>query len=407
MIRITLLLLCIFVLKINCFTQYCTQDNRFTEVEYFSDSQIDSNLDVVYGNAVNYLGNTQDLKFDIYFPDSNSETLNQRPFILLIHGGSFIGGDKSILQEDCKQFAKRGFVAATMSYRLGFDANDPLGQLEAIYRAHQDANAAMRFIVNAADVYKIDTSWLFIGGGSAGSYTALNSAYVNQTEWNGVYPTISTQLGGLNTSGNNLTNQYTFKGIYNNWGAVLMSAVQPSQMLPTISFHGLLDNTVPIGYSQNGTVGGSAIINDALLQNNVCSELVVDSTGGDGIFNPGTVQGKELRTGRAVCFYKSVFCNNCSSQYITEPLQANCSSPNSIEPILQNKIKVYPNPFQDKLIIEGLPSSYNLVLYNTIGSKIHQTNNINNLDLNHLEKGVYLLQVKSDNQFYTVKLIKE
>lgn len=389
------------------FAQYCTQDNRFTEVEYFSDNQISSDLDVVYGSAQDYYGFVQDLKFDIYYPADSVETLIERPFILLIHGGSFLMGQKSDWENDCKEFAKRGFVAATMSYRLGYGYSSQTEQIQAVYRAHQDANAAMRHIVNEAATYKIDTSWLFIGGGSAGAYTALNSAYVSQSEWNGFFPGISNLLGDLDTSGNNLTNTYSYKGIYNNWGAVLISAMQTNEMIPTISYHGMQDGVVSIGYSQNGYVGGSAIINDVLLQNNICSELNVDSLGGHGIFGAGTTQGDKLRTERAVCFYKSVFCSNCSSQYITEPLQANCATPNLIHLNHLDRIKVYPNPFQDKLNIEGLPSNYELVLYNAIGSKIQQTKNINNIDLPHLEIGVYLLQVKSGNGIYTIKLVKE
>lgn len=52
------------------------------------------------------------------------DTLTNRPFILLIHGGGFVGGDKSSWEDECKEFAKRGYVTASINYRLGFTAND-------------------------------------------------------------------------------------------------------------------------------------------------------------------------------------------------------------------------------------------------------------------------------------------
>lgn len=71
----------------------------------------------------------------------------------------------------CQEFAKRG--AATINYRLGRDQSNKDDQIVASYRAQQDAIAAMRFIVNNANIARIDTNWLFIGGSSAGAVTLL------------------------------------------------------------------------------------------------------------------------------------------------------------------------------------------------------------------------------------------
>ena len=55
---------------------------------------------------------------DIYTPDGDTEI--NRPLILFIHGGSFYGGDKSSVdcQDFCKEFAKKGYVTASVNYRL-------------------------------------------------------------------------------------------------------------------------------------------------------------------------------------------------------------------------------------------------------------------------------------------------
>ncbi len=321
------LLLCSFsgIAQINTQSSvYCTVDNRFTQEDYFSTSEIASTLGLTFANVNDWQGTPQDLNLDIYYPSASSDTLSKRPFILLIHGGGFRFGNKASMQNECIRYAQRGFVAATMSYRLGWDQSNSNGQLNAIYRAQQDANAAMRFIIDQSSQYSIDTAWLFVGGRSAGAITAMHTVYIDQPEWELIVPGIGAQLGSLYNSGNNLLHAFNFKGIYNNWGMIIGATASPAEMIPTISFHGVLDNIVPIGNSGNGTVG-SASIHDLLLANGVCSELNVDSLGGHGIYTTGS--GPEYRVARASCFFKSMFCENCTSQFLTDSIPVNCVTP--------------------------------------------------------------------------------
>jgi hypothetical protein len=74
----------------NLRAQYCTDDNRFTEVEYFSINQIDSVFDISYGSVNDWLGEELDLQLYIYFPSSDYDSLSQRPFVMMIHGGAFV-----------------------------------------------------------------------------------------------------------------------------------------------------------------------------------------------------------------------------------------------------------------------------------------------------------------------------
>jgi len=55
--------------------QLCTPDNRYTNSEYFTSTQIDSLKNVTYGTAVNYLGEEQALKMDFYFPKDDVDSL--------------------------------------------------------------------------------------------------------------------------------------------------------------------------------------------------------------------------------------------------------------------------------------------------------------------------------------------
>ena len=57
-------------------------------------------------------------EMDIYFPIGDTAT--NRPVIIYIHGGSFYSGDKSMTDciDFCTSFAKRGYVTASINYRL-------------------------------------------------------------------------------------------------------------------------------------------------------------------------------------------------------------------------------------------------------------------------------------------------
>ena len=85
-------------------------------------SSVATNLDVVYGeNAQPTVVNPnarQTLYLDMYEPAG--DTLAQRPLIVLAFGGSFVFGDRKSpdIVELCRRFAKMGYVAVSIDYRL-------------------------------------------------------------------------------------------------------------------------------------------------------------------------------------------------------------------------------------------------------------------------------------------------
>ena len=94
----------------------CNLAPRFDQ-EIFT--TVNKTADVVYGANTDYQGANMILKMDIYQPDG--DTMSQRPLIIFAHGGSFVAGDKSNGDQAdlCTSFAKRGYICATINYRLG------------------------------------------------------------------------------------------------------------------------------------------------------------------------------------------------------------------------------------------------------------------------------------------------
>jgi acetyl esterase/lipase len=380
--------------------QFCTSDTRFSEIEFFANTQIDSLKNVTYGNALTWDGVSEDLKIDYYFPKTTIDPMPSRPFILMIHGGGFNIGAKEDLILECRELAKRGYVVATMNYRLG----GPVF-VESVYRAQQDANAALRYSIEIATSLEIDTSWMFIGGMSAGSITSFFTHYMSQDDWNSVNPTIETMLGALDTSGNNLPHTFEIDGIFNQWGASVDSATTPDELIPMISFHGALDTVVPIGEGDYGTIG-SQILHDRLIANGICSDFTLDPEGGHVVYY--TLEGRKFMINRTSCFFKSLFCDDCSDFFSTEPVLADCSGALNInESSLQNEVSVYPNPFKDQLSFNNLRGNEYFYLYNIQGQVIYEGSDIQSHSVHQLSSGLYLLRVLQDDQQQTLKLYKE
>ena len=220
-----------------------------------------------------------DLDLDLYQPiDVESRKLH--PLLVLIHGGAFYGGDKrdAGFPEMAEYFAQRGYVVASINYRLGFwpwcNSVDRAG-----YRAVQDANAAVRYLLDNREEYCIDTANIFVAGSSAGAVTALNLAFMSEgnrpestysstserfkqvfgwvVELMGWDPNIAlvfdmdTDLGKINSikiNSNHPTKQIPFrvKAVVNMWGAMHdLAMLNNSKNTAILSFHGDADQVLP------------------------------------------------------------------------------------------------------------------------------------------------------------------
>ena len=253
---------------------------------------------LVYATAFTYtelppsLPDTVDLKMDVYEPQGDNAVA--RPVVILAHGGSFITGDKNDMKTDCERFAKAGYVAVSIQYRLypflmlGFpDSTDIIG---AVAKAIGDMKAAVRYFRQDAatvNLFKADTAHIFVGGYSAGAVTALHVGYVDETD--DFTPFVQTAFdinGGINGNTGSAANQsYSteVKGVYNRSGGLYRRTWIDEGEVPMVSIHGTADNTV---YYISGLAAGIAylegtgILHPYALDQNVDSYLEI-VTGGD------------------------------------------------------------------------------------------------------------------------------
>lgn len=230
--------------------------------------------DVVYGRALGYWTQTPylddpyieilgrgminffkapkmlDLKMDIYQPISDS--LKQRPLVLIMHGGGFYIGNKQSVTEQilANTFTKRGYVVASIDYRMGFKLNETSIERSA-YRTLQDVDAALRYLSHNAKKYRIDPNHVFVTGTSAGAIAALSIAFMQNSERPEKSYEVKNRddLGTIESSGNKYKERFKIKAVGSMWGALNdTTIIDKNEQIPVIMFHGTSDFIVPFGH---------------------------------------------------------------------------------------------------------------------------------------------------------------
>ncbi len=164
-------------------------------------SSVNITNDVVYGQNLTVITGApamSDLKMDIYQPVG--DVFTKRPLIILSHTGSFLppvingqatGSRKdSTIVEMAKQFARRGYVAAVMSNRLGWNPTSTDQDvrtntlINAAYRGIQDMRSCVRYfrksVAEMNNSYGIDSSFIVAGGIGTGGYISFGAATLNK-----------------------------------------------------------------------------------------------------------------------------------------------------------------------------------------------------------------------------------
>ncbi len=110
--------------------------------------------------------NGKSLQLDIYKPKNLTKPA---PLLVFIHGGGWTGGERADYKVYLVAFAKKGYVTATVSYRLVGDS---------IYPACiEDISDAVQWLFRNGERYGYDPDKIALIGGSAGGHLSLLAGY--------------------------------------------------------------------------------------------------------------------------------------------------------------------------------------------------------------------------------------
>jgi para-nitrobenzyl esterase len=401
----------------------------------------DSIHNVVYGYNVTFSNQPDTLKMTIFEP--HGDTSSSRALIIWVHGGSFIGGDKSQMNSLCMDFSKMGYVTATINYRLlmtglNFQPGRPDSSDAgaAVMRAVHDARAAIRYFRKNATVggntYKIDTNNIYLGGASAGAITALHAGYIDH--WSEFPPYIDTTgitvgnhigqpglHGGLDGLSGNPGYSSKVKALISLSGAIADTSWMHTGDTPVISTHSVGDQTVPYGthliYLSPPSTFPIQIING--------SSVVTEKANQVGIVNcfksyPGNHHVPE--TANIQIYDTSLVLVRNFLEHFTCGVPLDCNYTTFPQVILgindvtanDASIKVYPNPAYTAATVDLTAFSGKVVsieLYDALGRKVKDATQVKaeqyTITRGNLPSGIYFMNIIVGEKSYSKKIMFE
>ncbi|MBK7629525.1 MAG: alpha/beta hydrolase [Ignavibacteriales bacterium] len=137
-------------------------------------------------NLVYKLIGKRNLKLDLFIPDSSEKPI---PIVVFIHGGGWRSGNKSFQHPLANEIAAKGFLCASIEYRLSPEAKYPAAVL--------DIKSAIKWLKKNAERYNADSSKVtLLGCSSGGHLAALCGVTVNLSKFepNEYLPKISSKV---------------------------------------------------------------------------------------------------------------------------------------------------------------------------------------------------------------------
>ena len=351
--KIKSLLLFIFISGVLVFTNSpsCSAQcsNRYLDSIF---TVIDTTFNVTYTTTAG--GGSVSETMDVYQP--HGDTATNRKLIIWAHGGAFFQGTKNDndMQFLCTNFANRGYVCASINYRLApnvFALYDSMAAFKYIMQATNDMKAAIRFFRKDAangNTYHIDPNLIFGGGGSAGAIMIDFATTIDSVgETPSYFQAVMDSNGGI--EGNSGNDGYSSKVVA---AASLAGGISDINWIgpgnpPTFYAQGTADPIIPYGCADvfHGYTGGavplfrlcgSSELEPQMASLSIPTGLLPFPGAGHVPWNSDQHMMNEVDSALATFFYTLT-----------------CQLPSGVAEIKteQPQINVYPNPANGQLHI--------------------------------------------------------
>lgn len=213
----------------------------------------------------------RELRLHVFQPPG-WKAFDRRPAFVAIHGGGWSGGDATRIYPFTDYFAREGFVAVSVEYRL----YKPSAGV-TVFDCVQDGRSAVRYLRAHAQEFGIDPARIVVSGASAGGHVAVATTLFSgfddpkedakiSAEPNALvlfYPVIDTSTAG-----------YGNAKIGARWRELSPAHNVRAGLPPTLVFHGTGDATTPFA--------GAELFHDEMRKAGNRVELDVRPGGGHG-----------------------------------------------------------------------------------------------------------------------------
>lgn len=383
------------------FGQWINCDSKLYQDSLFEVELVDT---VKFGENTTPGGKFKELYMHIYAPVN--DTSSYRPALVLAFGGAYIRGSKEDVAPVCEMFAARGYVCASIDYRLfdAFKIPDSTVILDIGMKAREDMIASIKYLkwsVDNGNKWKINPDYVFVGGASSGAITALSVAYFNESDsvdvkdW--MKPVLEDNGGFEGASNLDFTKDYDYevKGVANMLGAVVdLDYIDKGDPI-LVSIHGTEDDVVP--YAEGDIklleipvfrLFGSSLVHKRALEEEIHSSFISVEGGGHG----GFLKDENLP-------WLDSMVNTTTNDFYNYALCP--ETPNSITVTQSNRFEIYPNPASGFIKIDtDLKEIVNISIY-TLSGILVKTLDLqsisNTIDISDLKEGVFILKASNYN----------
>lgn len=381
------LLVLLFIISPELFSQ-C--DGRY-ENEIFDEV---SKTIVEYTDVYNWSALDSGLDMDIYQPVG--DTVTNRPVLIFAHGGVYVAGNKNNppMVSLCEAFAKRGYVTASIQYRLTSslsllspDASDIFSQ--TVLNSVSDMKAAVRYfrkdVAENNNAYGINPDFIFVGGYSAGAVTAAHLSVIDDNQVPAEFQSFYDVAGGIEGNSGNSGYSSEVSGAILLAGAINTLDFIDADDEPIVSLHASDDNTVSyecanaLGNASLPFLCGSGKIHEELENFGVINDLYTFTSGGHAA---PISDIEETAVPFISDFLYDLICQSTSVDDKESPL-----------------FSVYPNPCQNYINIENLNRINNVVVIDLLGnivSEIQLKSGANQINTSALSEGVYFIYSRDE-----------
>ena len=334
------------------------------------------------------------LDMDIYQPVGDTAT--NRPLLIFAHGGVYVEGDKNsnTMVTLCEAFARRGYVTASIRYRLTnlqslLSANSYNIFSQTVVNSISDMKSAVRYfrkdVKNNNNSFGINTNQIFVGGYSAGAVTAAHLSVIDEGEVPEEFQPFFEKSGGIEGNSGNPGYSSEVSGAILLAGAINTINFLDENDPPIVSIHSIDDNTIDyecasplsnlgISLLDLPVLCGSGQIHDELDNIGILNDIYTFSFGG----HSAPIINLE---GTAIPFISDFLYDLiCQYTYVDDQESLSFSS--------------YPNPCQNYLNIENLNRKKNVVVVDFLGNIVLESQlntGVNQINISALSNGVYVM----------------
>lgn len=266
-----------------------SQDRRYV---HYTLPNVSESANIEFGSVMQN-GQTVSLRMDVFRPAGDTET--RRPVIVFAFGGGFVTGDRGTMRKLAIDFARRGYVTASVDYRLMQSAAETnLDYYKGAADAMQDVAAAVRFFREDGETtnrYGVDPGKIFVAGNSAGGIIAggLATLELDDLEPGNPVRNYLEENGGVagRSSSNYDRVSSDIQGALVYGGAILNLDFIDERSKPIFAAHNELDPIVPCGTGPDANSSTGLLISGGCA---IAERYAASGLPGDLFLVPGSTR---------------------------------------------------------------------------------------------------------------------